>query len=184
MMHGNKGNSLIVIENGQIVSYTLDNRNAWEIGRVSGDNIPDIKLHVATISRKHGKLQNMDGVWFYLDGKRKNGTIYNHKPLSTGLNGRVKPVMLNHGDTFVFGCGETEVINCKTVWAMFVTYSINEDWRIVDSKHYKQLQFISGEGSTTLTSPEKGFVFEKENGVAIYMGDLTYLLGDIEVIGC
>ena len=183
MMHGKKENNLVLIENGQIFTYVLDDKNSWEIGRPSKDNIPDIKLHSATVSRKHGKFQNMDGVWFYLDYKGKNGTVYNHKHLAVGLNGRIKPVMLNDGDTFVFGGGEEEVINCKTIWAMYVTNAFDGDWRVVDSKGYKSLQFISGEGSTMIDAPEKGCVIEKETGIAIYMGDLIYLNGDIEVIG-
>lgn len=182
-MNGKKANNLIVIENGEIFSYTLDDKNSWEIGRLSKDNIPDIKLHSATVSRKHGKFQNMDGVWFYLDYKGKNGTVYNHNHLATGLNGRIKPVILNDGDTFVFGGGEEEVINCKTIWAMYVTKVFDGDWRVVDSKGYKKIQFISAEGSTIIDAPEKGFVIEKETGIAIYMGNLTYLIGDIEVVG-
>lgn len=183
MMHGRKGNSLILIENGQIISYALDDKNTWEIGRPSKDNIPDIKLHSATVSRKHGKFQNMDGVWFYVDHNGKNGTVYNHKHLGTGLNGRSKPVMLNDGDTFVFGGGEEEVINCKTIWGMFVTKSFDDDWRIVDSKGYEHLLFTSGDKTTTMDNPEKGLVVERDNGLAIYMGNITYVIGDMEVIG-
>ncbi len=182
MMHGKKGNNLIVIENGQLFSYALDDKNSWEIGRPSRDCIPDIKLHSATVSRRHGKFQNMDGVWFYLDYKGKNGTVYNHKHLDAGLNGRIKPVVLNDGDTFVFGGGEEEVINCKTIWAMYVTKSFDGDWRVVDSKGYERLQFISCDGSMMMDAPQKGFVLEKETGLAIYMGDIIYLIGDIEVI--
>jgi pSer/pThr/pTyr-binding forkhead associated (FHA) protein len=182
-MHGKKENNLILIENGQITSYTLDDKNAWEIGRPSKDNIPDIKLHSATVSRKHGKFQNMDGVWFYLDYNGKNGTVYNHKHIGAGLNGRIKPVMLNDGDTFVFGGGEEAVINCKTIWGMFLTKSFDDDWRIVDSKGYKHLKFTSGEKTTSMENPEKGFVDEQEKGIAIYMGDLTYVIGDMEVTG-
>lgn len=183
MEHGRKGNNFILIENGQISSYVLDDRNMWKIGRPSKDNIPDIKLHSATVSRRHGKFQNMDGVWFYLDNNGKNGTVYNHKHLSTGLNGRIKPVMLNDGDTFVFGGGEEEVINCKTIWGMFITRTFDEDWRVVDTKGYDRLQFILGDKIITMNTPEKGLVIEKENGIAIYMGDLTYLIGDMQVVG-
>lgn len=182
-MHGKKTNRLIIIENGQLFSYDLDDKNSWEIGRISKGNVPDIKLHSITVSRKHGKFQNMDGVWFYLDYKGKNGTIYNHKHLEAGLNGRIKPVVLNDGDTFIFGAGE-EVINCKTIWAMFITKSFDGNWRVVDSKGYKKIKFISGEGSTTINTLKKGSVLEKETGIVIYMGDLTFVIGDIEVICC
>lgn len=183
MKNGKKANNLVLIENGQIFSYALDDRNSWEIGRPSRNNIPDIKLHSTTVSRKHGKFQNMDGVWFYLDYKGKNGTIYNHKQLSAGINGRIKPVMLNDGDTFVFGGGEEEVINSKTIWALYITKGFDEPWRVVDSKEYRRIQFVSNEESILMEAPKKGFVIEKETGLAIYMGDLTYLIGDIELIG-
>ena len=106
MMHGKNGNSLIIIEKGQLTAYTLDDRNVWEIGRPSKGNIPDIKLHSTTVSRKHGKFQNMDGVWFYVDYNGKNGTVYNQKHINPGINGRMKPVMLYDGDILVFGGGD------------------------------------------------------------------------------
>ena len=183
-MLGKKGNTLIIIENGKLTSYALDNKNVWEVGRPSKENTPDIKLRSATVSRKHGKFQNMDGVWFYLDYNSKNGTIYNHKHINAGLNGRVKPVMLEAGDTFVFGGGEEEIINCKTIWGLYTTKVFEDYWRVMDSKDYKQLQFISEGKSTILMSPKKGLVIENENGIAIYMGDITYMIGDMEVVGC
>ena len=75
-MSGNRENTLIVIENGQLTSYDLDNRLIWEVGRPSKDNLPDIKLHSLTVSRKHGRFQNIDGMWFYLDKNGKNGTVW------------------------------------------------------------------------------------------------------------
>jgi len=183
MMHGKKGNNLILIENGQLTSYLLDDKPSWEIGRPSKDNVPDIKLHSATVSRKHGKFQNMDGIWFYLDHKGKNGTVYNHKHISSGINGRIKPVMLKDGDVFVFGGGEEEVINCKTIWGLYIEREYDEAWRVMDSKGYKTVSFLSGNNETTLVDPVKGTVIEKEDGIAIYMGDLTYMVGDMEVFG-
>ena len=44
-MSGKRENSLIIIENGQIKTYDLDNKTEWYLGRPSKDNIPDIKLH-------------------------------------------------------------------------------------------------------------------------------------------
>lgn len=183
MMHGKKANNLIIIENGQLTVYPLDDKNVWEIGRPSKENHPDIKLHSTTVSRKHGKFQNMDGVWFYLDYNGKNGTVYNQKHITPGFNGRVKPVVLNDGDIFVFGGGEEAVINCKTIWGLYITKDFGEIWRIADSKGYSQIQFITANKTTTLNRPDKGTVIEKDNGMAIYMGDLTYLIGDMEMIG-
>lgn len=181
MNHGKRSNQLILIENGRLTSYRLDNKTAWEIGRSSGENKPDIRLHSTTVSRKHGRFQNMDGVWFYLDHNGKNGTVYNHKHLDTGLGGRVKPVMLQDGDTFVFGGGEKEVINHKTIWGMFTETEYGDNWRAVDTKGYKCMTFTSGDTETTLSEPEKGTVIRREDGIAVYMGDLTYLTGDMRV---
>jgi pSer/pThr/pTyr-binding forkhead associated (FHA) protein len=182
MMRGRKGNNLIVIESGQIRVYTLDDKMAWELGRPSKDNNPDIKFYSPTVSRKHGKFQNMDGIWFYLDYNGKNGTIYNHKHIETGLNGRIKPIMLKDGDIFVFGGGAEEVINCKTVWAMFSENCFDDQWRVVDSKGYKTVSFVSEEGETKMTEPAKGTVIRRNSGIAIYMEDLTYLIGDMGVV--
>ena len=68
-------NNLIVIENGQLNIYLLDNQVVWEVGRMSKEHTPDIPMHATTISRRHGRFQNMDGIWFYMDETRKNGTI-------------------------------------------------------------------------------------------------------------
>lgn len=90
-------NNLIVIENGQLNIYLLDNQVVWEVGRMSKEHTPDIPMHATTISRRHGRFQNMDGIWFYMDENPKNGTIRNQKKLSSGLHGRVKPVMVSPG---------------------------------------------------------------------------------------
>ena len=57
-------NNLIVIENGQLNIYLLDNQVVWEVGRMSKEHTPDIPMHATTISRRHGRFQNMDGIWF------------------------------------------------------------------------------------------------------------------------
>ena len=54
-------NRLIVIENGKLSIYTLDDRLSWELGRPTGSNHPDIELLSSTVSRRHGKFQNTDG---------------------------------------------------------------------------------------------------------------------------
>ncbi len=179
-----KGNSILtVIENGQICSYILDDKVSWNVGRPAKDNNPDIKLHSATVSRKHGKFQNMDGVWFYLDGNGKNGTVYNNKHISAGINGRIKPIMLNDGDVFIFGGGEEAVINYKTIWAMFEANGRDERWRVVDTKGMSSLSFSCGDDIVKYECPAKGTVVKNNNGTAIYMGDLTYLSGDMSIIG-
>ena len=182
-MNDKKANNLIVIENGQLKVYPLDDKVEWEVGRSSPNNVPDIRFHSVTVSRKHGKFQNMDGMWFYIDYNGKNGTVYNHRHLEKGLRGNVKPVPLGDGDVFVFGGGREEVINHKTVWCMFCEKEVEENWRVNDSKGFSKLSFVSGGKTNVFTGPDKGTVVKGENRIAIYMGDLTYVSGDMQVIG-
>lgn len=180
-MNRGKKNNLIVIENGQIHTYLLDDKLQWNIGRLSKGNEPDIRLHSTTASRKHGTFQNMDGVWFYLDGHGKNGTVYNKKHIEAGMNGRVKPVMLSDGDVFVFGGGEEEVINSATIWAMFSTRKLDFEWRLVDTKGWQDFIFQDGCHEVEYHKPDKGLVVNLDNGMAIYMGDVTYTVGDVQI---
>lgn len=111
----------------------------------------------------------------------KNGTVYNHMRIETGYNGRLKPIILKDGDTFVFGGGEKEIINGRTVWGMFMTHVYDNVWRVVDSKGYTRLCVISDGKETTIDNPSKGTVLKDDEGIAIYMGNLTYISGNIEV---
>lgn len=176
-------NNLVLIENGQIVSYTLDDRTEWEIGRPSKDNVPDIKLHTATVSRKHGRFKNIMGFWYYTDYCGKNGTFLNHQHLGKGLGGKLRAIDLNDGDTFVFGSNQEEVINCKTVLGVFLTTSYEDGWRTIDTKGCELLRFESGGCETQLLNPLKGSVIRKDKGIAIYMGERTYTSGDMQVTG-
>ena len=182
-MNGKKNNNLIVIENGQINTYLLDDKLQWNVGRPSKENKPDIKLHSSTVSRKHGSFRNVDGIWFYVDGNSKNGTVYNKKRIKSGLNGRVKPVMLSDGDILVFGGGDEEVINSATIWTMFSNRDFDELWRVADTKGYEEVTFIEGAKEIRYRKPDRGLVVTMENGIAIYMGDITYLSGNVEISG-
>ncbi len=176
-----KGNSLIVIESGQLNMYPLDNKLIWEVGRPSKGNDPDIKLRLSTVSRRHGRFQNMDGNWFYIDNNGKNGTVYGGKHIGTGLNGRVKPIMLKDGDVLIFGGGDDAVINNQTVWSMYTTTVYEDRWKVKDTKDYHTISIGNGDDVTKLDEPVKGTVIKKANGMIIYMGDVTYIFGDVEV---
>lgn len=174
-----QGNSLVVIENGQLNIYCLDDKVKWEVGRPSNENIPDIKLHSTTVSRQHGCFKNTNGYWYYIDGLGKNGTVYKGKRIMPGLSGKAKPIGLNNGDVLIFGGGEEPVINSKTVWVLFVEKALEEKWRVEETKYLKRVIFTDGERTEEYVSPAKGTVVELENGIAIYMGNITYLIGNI-----
>lgn len=174
-------NHLIVIENGQLENYPLDNKLLWEIGRPSKENYPDIRMYSLTVSRKHGKFINRDGCWFYVDGYGKNGTVYNGKHIETGRSGRVKPILLSSGDTFFFGGGQEAVFNSRTIWARFSTDNYSDMVQVADTMGEEQFVFLDGDKEIRLEHPEKGTVVEGEHGMGIYMGDLTYLIGDMRL---
>lgn len=182
-MNGKNGSNLIMIENGQLKYISLDDKQEWEVGRPTPGNIPDIPLYSTTVSRRHGKFQNVDGIWFYLDLKGKNGTVYNEKHLTVGKNGRVKPVMIKDGDIFIFGGGEEAVINSKTIWAFYTTRSIDQRWRVEDTKGMTELVFCDDSQVTKVENPVKGMVIQRDFGIAIYMGDITYLSGNMRLKG-
>ncbi len=176
-------NNLVVIENGKLTSYELDNKLKWTVGRDTPEKSPDISLSTLTVSREHGYFENKGGIWFYMDNYGKNGTVLNGKHLIEGLGGKVKPVMLADGDVLIFGGGEQAVINNKTVWAMFTEHNHGYEWRVEETKGYNELSFLSLGQEKTFDQPEKGTVVRLENGVAIYMGDITYINGDMTVKG-
>ena len=180
-MNGKTFNNLIVIENGKLNTYLLDNKSVWEVGRPTTDVHPDILCHSSTVSRRHGRFENMDGIWFYLDNNGKNGTIYNNKHIDAGRNGRIKPIMLSDGDVLIFGGGEKAAINSRTIWSMFSTHYYSENWSVVETKGYKTIIVYDGDDITRCDNPEKGTVIQKDQGLAIYMGDITYLLGEARI---
>jgi len=181
-MKKTKNTNLIVIENGQLSTYLLDDKLEWEVGRPTKENTPDIKLYLSTVSRKHGRFQNMDGIWFYLDYHGKNGTVLNDRHLEAGVRGRIKPVMLKNGDIFVFGGSREAVINSKTIWARFSTEYFGECWNVVDTQGAGILHFAVRGEVIILERPSNGTVIDREEGMAIYMGELTYLIGEISLV--
>lgn len=175
-------NRLIVIENGKLSIYTLDDRLSWELGRPTRDCHPDIGLLSSTVSRRHGKFQNTDGYWFYVDYNGKNGTLYNGKRITTGRSRQLKPVMLSDGDVFLFGGAEGAAMNCKTIWAMFTNRPYDEEWKVVDTQGCESITLTDGTNCICEKHPYKGMVIEETGGMGIYMGDLTYLIGDIRIV--
>ena len=181
-MHGKMENQLIIIENGKLSTVTLDDGIVWTVGRPSNENSPDIRFYSSTVSRRHGEFQNMDGVWFYLDHHGKNGTVYNGKHVECGRNGKIKPILLKDGDVLIFGGGSEAAINSKTVWTMFCTHGYEGNWKVIDTKDTSQLHLSDGRNHWVYANPEKGTVLEKEEGMVIYMGDVTYVTGNINVL--
>ncbi len=182
-MNGNKSNYLTIIERGKIFDICLDDKAEWKIGRPNHENMPDIVLKPLTISRFHGMFKNFDGTWFYYDNYSKNGTTYNGKYLKVNKNGIPKPELVDKGGIFVFGGGDKAIICNETVWARFAVYEKCPDWRVEDTYNMGLLHFSDEVSEMEFKEPEKGTVVETDRGIAIYMGDVTYTSGRMEVNG-
>lgn len=174
-------NVFVLLENRKMTIYELDERESWEIGRSSKDNEPDIKLYSPLVSRRHGKLQMIDGFWFYLDYNKKNGTLYNDNHIYAGLNGRLRPVMLEDGDRLVFGSRKKEGISDKTAWGLYISKNQIGETKIADTRGCNQVIFSDGQNTSSIEKPQAGTVVKFQNGIGIYMGDITYLLGSIDI---
>lgn len=174
--------SLIVIENGMLTVYSLDDKIRWDVGRLSADNEPDIILHSSTVSRKHGYFKNIDGSWFYVDNHGKNGTVYNGKHVSVGIQGRIKPILLKDRDVLVFGGGAEAVVSSKTIWSVFTEFDFGDEYAVQDSKGLTRFVITDGDASVTLEHPQKGTMISQPGGFAVYMGDVTFLIGHIALL--
>ncbi len=171
----------VLLENRKMSIYELNGKDSWEIGRPSSDNEPDIKLYAPSVSRKHGKLQMTDGIWFYLDYNKKNGTLYNSRHIDAGINGRIRPVILEDGDVLQFGCRKNEGITDRTTWGMYLTKDYDGITRVEDTKGKNRYTFSDGQNTSTIENPQTGTVIKMQNGLGICMGDTVYLLGTIEL---
>lgn len=174
-------NVLVVLENNRISLYWLDKKTEWDIGRKFRNNSPDISYIGKTVSRKHGMLRSIDGYWFYMDNNNKNGTVHNGKCIKAGLGGRVKPVMLNDGDTLIFGTRNNTSITCATSWAVFLENGFEGECRIMDTRATDRFGFTEGGRKEEIMKPQPGTVIKRESGMAIYMGDITYLFGEMQL---
>ncbi len=177
-MRDKRGNSLVVIEGDSLTVYALDDKREWTVGRLSKDNNPDIRLQSLAVSRYHGKLVNTDGVWFYADINEGNGTVYNGKHIENS-----SLITLKTGDILIFGKEDDVNIDSNTAWALFTTRFCDEIWNVADTDGFERIIFSDGNENHTFDNPKTGMVFENDNGIAIYMGTVTFIVGDIKVSG-
>lgn len=120
--------NLVVLEQGRIRCYGMDSGNRWTVGRTTAQNTPDIPLASPIASRTHGEFVMIDGQWFYCDLGSRNGTLYNGVRIQSGLNGRVRPVMLENGDILRIDHSEAGRADPRGVWMLFSTENISGEW--------------------------------------------------------
>lgn len=174
---------LVVIQGGRIDSYVLDDLQEWHIGRPTPDNKPEIGLYAPTISREHGVIKNIDGTWFYMDHYGKNGTMHNGRPVVKGPRGRRRPIRLEEDEQFLFGSGGEYVFNENTVYAIFTTCPTAGLWRKECTSGYSRLTLSDGAHQIQFDRPAKGAILHQGNDMAIFMGDYTYLSGNLTIRG-
>lgn len=186
-------NNFIVIDNGRLSMYALDDKPIWKVGRPTNENKPDIKMYADTISREHGVIENIEGSWFYKDKRSANGTVLiridsaeklkranDRASRNAPKNCRGRRIDMRDGDIFIFGGGNSP-IDGKTVWAMYVAGIIDVNWKVVKTENAERLEFEDGNVKERYIRPDVGTVVRMSHGLAIYMGDITYVSGDIEV---
>lgn len=119
---------LVVLEMGSVRYYDLAGQTRWTIGRAASDRMPDIRLTSPVASRTHGEIVLVDGEWFYLQQSKTNGTLYNGTKIKSGLNGRIRPVLLKNGDVLRIDHSEADRADPRGVWMLFSTQSIPGKW--------------------------------------------------------
>lgn len=122
------GPCLLVLEQGKIRHYELEEKKRWTIGRTATGNTPDIPLSSSIASRVHGEIALVDSEWFYFDLGSLNGTLYNGKKVKKGLNGRICPVMLKNGDILQIDRSNVDKADPRSVWMLFSTEGISGEW--------------------------------------------------------
>ena len=88
----------MVLEDGAVRSYPLNENQIWKIGRKNPESENDIELESKIVSRKHGQIQSVDGEWYYIENGSLNGTYYNGSKIKANDHGEFDAVKLSNGD--------------------------------------------------------------------------------------
>lgn len=120
--------TLIVFEQGSVRCCSLEGASQWSLGRKTKENHPDVVLNSSVVSRCHGIFLLVDDQWFYCDQGSLNGTVHNGKKIRCGLNGRIMPVMLHHGDVLRIDHSSAGNSDPRGVWMFFATEKIPGEW--------------------------------------------------------
>jgi len=169
--------TFITIEDGELKTYQLEEKNSWQIGRATSSETPDISYSLGIVSRKHGSLEKIDSEWVYIDNNPTNGTTFNGQRIFKDANGTTPHIKLKNKDNFIFG-GEK---NGEFAWGMFTNKTFVGQWRVMDTKGYPYFEYRTEKGAFVDHFPEVGKVLEWDNAMVIYMKDKTYLIGAIEL---
>lgn len=127
----NSAANLIVLENGAVRSFPLDGKSSWTIGRKNPESESDIELESKIVSRKHGRIQNVDGVWYYIECGSLNGTYFNGEKIKANENNEFDAVKLSSGDILRIDSDSLDNPEERGVLFLFTTEGIGNQWKSI-----------------------------------------------------
>lgn len=154
--------NLVVLEDGAVRSYPLNENQIWKIGRKNPESENDIELESKIVSRKHGQIQSVDGEWYYIENGSLNGTYYNGSKIKANDHGEFDAVKLSNGDILRIDSDSLDYPEERGVFFLFTTEGIGNQWKTV-----------------TLNKKEISFGRNEENDITI---PLSYVSGKHMVI--
>lgn len=127
---GSSGAKLVVLENGRVRVFALDQKQQWLLGRAARSGTPDIPFQSKIVSRRHGWLMGMDEEWYYVDNPRNlNGIFLNGRRIERPLSGTRKPVTLKDGDVLRIDSGEAG-LEGEIVVMLYTTRNVKGNWAV------------------------------------------------------
>lgn len=123
--------NLVVLENGAVRSFPLEMKKIWKIGRNVPETDQDIVLESKIVSRQHGKIQNIDGEWYFIEVGSMNGTYYNGEKIEISESGESAAVKLKNGDVLRIDSADLANPEDRGVFMMFTTEGIGNQWKTV-----------------------------------------------------
>ena len=121
--------SLVVLEAGTVRSFPLEGKQVWKIGRKNPESESDIELESKIVSRKHGRIQSVDGAWYYIEEGSLNGTYYNGEKIKRNDKGEFDAVKLTNGDILRIDSDSLNHPEERGVLFLFTTEGIGNQWK-------------------------------------------------------
>lgn len=132
--------NLVVLEDGAVRSYPLNENQIWKIGRKNPESENDIELESKIVSRKHGQIQSVDGEWYYIENGSLNGTYYNGSKIKANDHGEFDAVKLSNGDILRIDSDSLDYPEERGVFFLFTTEGIGNQWKTV-TLNKKEISF-------------------------------------------
>ncbi len=121
--------NLVILEGGSVRSFPLEGKQVWKIGRKNPESENDIELESKIVSRNHGRIQNIDGDWYYIESGSLNGTYYNGNKITANDNNDFDAVKLSNGDILRIDSDSLDNPEERGVLLLFTTEGIGNQWK-------------------------------------------------------